>query len=453
MPWRNLALYGLFIGAGQFALLYLAMRSEISPGLASLVIQTQVFFTLLLAMKLAREKVLGYQWAGARLAALGLAVIVMHTDGTNHAAGPGDGARRGLLLGLRQYRRQAGRRVNMLAYVIWSSLFAAPPLLLLSLGVEGPARIAAGLREDADLQTWAAVLWQAVGNAMFGYGIWGWLLSRHPAATIRAEGPAGAGLRHEQRGAAAGRVIAGMEAGGGDAGAGRAGPEPVVAPGPAMARGLTVGLLLAALSLGAAGRPDPVSREAEIAQCLVGEIRTWSDGQDRPAIAPRLQLVYDHAGAPPWFSAAQVSAVLQRAAQAWSPCGVPVQWAAQATPGPGTVRVLWSDAGSRGNFGLADVGGRTLSLGPAAFRLLNQRNPSYPAAQTLQMVVSHEMGHFLGLMAHSRRCVDVMSYYTDGKGNRCSARSMSLLKSVPEYRSELPTACDIERCLSVNGKR
>ncbi len=183
VPWRNLALYGLFIGAGQFALLYLAMRSEISPGLASLVIQTQVFFTLLLAMKLAREKVLGYQWLALGLAALGLAVIVMHTDGTTTPLG--------LVMVLAAAfcwacgniaGKQAGR-VNMLAYVIWSSLFAAPPLLLLSLGVEGPARIAAGLR-DADLQTWAAVLWQAVGNAMFGYGIWGWLLSRHPAATI-----------------------------------------------------------------------------------------------------------------------------------------------------------------------------------------------------------------------------------------------------------------------------
>jgi O-acetylserine/cysteine efflux transporter len=28
------------------------------------------------------------------------------------------------------------------------------------------------------------VVWQAVGNTMFGYGIWGWLLVRHPAATV-----------------------------------------------------------------------------------------------------------------------------------------------------------------------------------------------------------------------------------------------------------------------------
>jgi hypothetical protein len=199
--------------------------------------------------------------------------------------------------------------------------------------------------------------------------------------------------------------------------------------------------------------PGPTSREAEMSSCLVGEIRSWNDGQDRPAIAARLQFSYDHTGSPPWFNEEQVRSALQRAIAAWAPCGVPAQLlSGAAAANPGLVRVAWSDLGSRGNFGLADVGQRTLSLGPAAFRLLNTRNPSYPAAQTLQMVISHEMGHLFGLMAHSRRCVDVMSYYNDGKGNRCVARDMSLLKSVPEYRSELPTVCDIERCRAVNAK-
>ena len=32
--------------------------------------------------------------------------------------------------------------------------------------------------------TWAVVLWQSVGNTMFGYGVWAWLLARYPAATV-----------------------------------------------------------------------------------------------------------------------------------------------------------------------------------------------------------------------------------------------------------------------------
>ncbi|MBU2136678.1 MAG: EamA family transporter, partial [Alphaproteobacteria bacterium] len=57
VPWRHLAAYGVLIGAGQFGLLYIAMNGEISPGLASLVVQVQVFFTIGLAMAATGERV------------------------------------------------------------------------------------------------------------------------------------------------------------------------------------------------------------------------------------------------------------------------------------------------------------------------------------------------------------------------------------------------------------
>ena len=69
VPWRQLAAYGLFVRGGQFALLYTAMAHDISPGMASLVIQTQVFFTLLLAVAFAGERVQRFQAAALALAA------------------------------------------------------------------------------------------------------------------------------------------------------------------------------------------------------------------------------------------------------------------------------------------------------------------------------------------------------------------------------------------------
>lgn len=183
VSWRNLAAYGVLIGVGQFGVLYLAMRSQITPGLASLVIQTQVFFTILLAMRIARERVQPYQWLALLLAAGGIAVIGTHTDGSTTAAG--------LLMVLfaafcwacaNIVTKRAGN-VNMLAYVVWASAAAVPPLLALSLMFEGWPAIEAGLRE-ADAVTWAAVLWQSVGNTLFGYAAWGWLLARHSAASI-----------------------------------------------------------------------------------------------------------------------------------------------------------------------------------------------------------------------------------------------------------------------------
>ena len=194
-------------------------------------------------------------------------------------------------------------------------------------------------------------------------------------------------------------------------------------------------------------------REQEIAQCRPGEIATWGDGRDRPAISPSLVFVYDPAAAPAWFDEAAVLSALKKAAAAWSQCGVPGTVLSLNDPAVTNeaVPVRWSDKASLGNFGLANLTQPALTLGPAAFQLLNTRNPTYDARQTLQMVISHEMGHLYGLVAHSRRCIDVTSSYDNGKGELCFARDRSLLKTVPEYRSILPTACEIQRCRMLNG--
>jgi O-acetylserine/cysteine efflux transporter len=183
VSWRNLAAYGLLIGAGQFGLLFVAMKGHISPGLASLVVQTQVFFTIGMAMKISGEKVQPFQIVALLLAASGIVLIAAH--------GGGSATPLGVLLillaaaswaGGNIVARQAGT-VNMLAYVVWASLFSIPPLFLMSLWFEGWPAMVAGVR-NADALTWGAVAWQAVGNTMFGYAAWGWLLARHPAATV-----------------------------------------------------------------------------------------------------------------------------------------------------------------------------------------------------------------------------------------------------------------------------
>jgi len=183
VPWRNLAAYGLLIGVGQFGLLFVAMNGHISPGLASLVIQVQVFFTIGLAMALAGETLQRVQWLALLLAASGLGVIVLHTDGSTTVLGLGLVLLAALSWAGGNLTSRAAGRINMVAYVVWSSLFAVPPLAVLSLWVEGWPALLAGL-QHADGVAWAAVAWQAWGNSIFGYAAWGWLLSRYSAATI-----------------------------------------------------------------------------------------------------------------------------------------------------------------------------------------------------------------------------------------------------------------------------
>jgi O-acetylserine/cysteine efflux transporter len=186
VAWRYLVLYGLFIGV-QFGLLFLAMRADLSPGLASLLMQSQVFFTLLLVAWLQHERMPRVQYTGLALATLGFVLIAWQSFDQSHA----DVTPLGLLLALggalcwacaNLVSRSIGK-INVLGFMVWSSVFAVPPLLALSLWFEGTNAFTVAL-PHASAAAWAAMLWQALGNTLFGFGAWGWLLARHPAATI-----------------------------------------------------------------------------------------------------------------------------------------------------------------------------------------------------------------------------------------------------------------------------
>ena len=132
---------------------------------------------------MAGERVRGFQVLALALAAAGLGLIAFHTD----AATTPMGLVMVLLAALswaagNLVAKRAGR-IDMLGFMIWSSLFAVPPLALCSLLLEGLPAITQALTH-AGPAVWLAVLWQSFGNTLFGYGAWAWLLARHPAASI-----------------------------------------------------------------------------------------------------------------------------------------------------------------------------------------------------------------------------------------------------------------------------
>jgi O-acetylserine/cysteine efflux transporter len=192
VPWRALAAFGVLLGVGQFGLLFLAMRSDIAPGLASLVVQTQVLFTLALAWALRGERLRRVQVPGLLLAVAGMVWIGLNAAGGGQAVGQGSVSPLGLGLvlaaalcwaGANLVARAAGR-VDALAFMAWSSLFAVPPLVLLAgLMDGGPALVQQALLQ-ASPRAWAAVAWQALGNTLFGYAAWNWLLARHAPGTV-----------------------------------------------------------------------------------------------------------------------------------------------------------------------------------------------------------------------------------------------------------------------------
>lgn len=184
---RWLALFGLLVGPGQFGLLYYAMQRDISPGLASLMMQTQVFMTIILAAWLFGERVATSSLVGLAVASVGLMVIGTHTGASVTPKGvavillAASCWAMGNLI-IKRAARDTPGGIPMLPFMIWSSLFAFPPLLALAMVVEG-AQITRAV-QSASWIGWSALAWQSIGNTLIGFGVWNWLLTRHKADLV-----------------------------------------------------------------------------------------------------------------------------------------------------------------------------------------------------------------------------------------------------------------------------
>lgn len=186
-PWTRVALYGLLLGVGQFGLLFLALAGRVPPGLASLLLQAQVPFTLLLAVAVGGPWPRPAQLAALAVATAGIGVIawesVVHAGPALTPAGVALVVAAAFCWSAASIVGRSLGRVDPVALLAWSSLVAVPPLLAMSAALDPPgtfARLAGGL----SLGAWAAVAWQVIGNMLLGYGGWTWLLARHPPSTV-----------------------------------------------------------------------------------------------------------------------------------------------------------------------------------------------------------------------------------------------------------------------------
>lgn len=183
LPWRWLIAYGSTISLGQFAFLFEAMHNGMPPGLASLVLQSQAFFTMVFAALFLGERLRSASVFGLLVAAGGLALIGSEND--SHVP------LLALLLTLcggacwamgNIITRRFGN-IDLMALVIWGGLVPPLPFLGLSWYLEGPELIESSLR-NIGLSSILSLVYLAVIATMLGYGLWSRLLSRYPAGKV-----------------------------------------------------------------------------------------------------------------------------------------------------------------------------------------------------------------------------------------------------------------------------
>jgi O-acetylserine/cysteine efflux transporter len=180
---RVVVAVGLFIGVGQFGVLFVAMNTGLPAGLASVIAPLQPVFTIPLAVVALGERPSPRQVVGVSLAVAGLGTIAL---GRAHAVplqAVALGVASAASWGCGNVVTRAARPQRPFSLLVWSSLAAPAPLLALSLVFEGVGRWQSAV-SSVGASGIAALVYVIVVSTFFGYGTWYWLMSRYPASTV-----------------------------------------------------------------------------------------------------------------------------------------------------------------------------------------------------------------------------------------------------------------------------
>lgn len=179
---KLLVSYGLLIFAAQFLFLFLGVQAGVTPGLAGLLVQIQVFFSLFFAVLILKEHVSQWQLLSAVIAFSGVAVVFMHVGGEVSVLG--------LILilcasvswGLGSLLIKKMGAVDPMSLVVWGSFVAFLPLFFIVLAMDGAQ--AFYKLQHLSVKALVAVVYIAYASTWIGYGLWNWLVGQYSMSIL-----------------------------------------------------------------------------------------------------------------------------------------------------------------------------------------------------------------------------------------------------------------------------
>lgn len=173
---------GALLGVGMFGAMFLALDGEANIVHASIILQSQVPMTMLLAARVFGQKLGPGDYIGILIVALGIAGLIA-------GSGPGLTGTGAMLLlfgafswALANLVFIANPSANSLQIVVWAFALPIIPLFLVSWVVESRAPLA--LVAASSMTTWLAVAFMAYGSTLFAHVSWGYLIQRYGAQRV-----------------------------------------------------------------------------------------------------------------------------------------------------------------------------------------------------------------------------------------------------------------------------
>lgn len=182
---KIIALYGFIMFALQFSFLFIGMNAGMPAGMASLLMQTQVFFSMFFAIIFLGEQPNIAQILGALVAFTGIGLVAMHFDSDISVVGflciIAAAATWGV--GNLITKKIKGNSNHMMAIIAWGSFIACIPMFLLSWIFEGPSSFAYTY-ENLSWRGTVSLFYIVFASTWIGYGVWNWLIARYPVGVV-----------------------------------------------------------------------------------------------------------------------------------------------------------------------------------------------------------------------------------------------------------------------------
>lgn len=183
IPFRIVTLYGLVMFAMQFSFLFMGMHVGMTPGMASLIMQVQVFFSVFFAALVLGERPSVWQITGSMISFMGIALVALHFDKNISLLGFILILMAAATWGVGNLITKKINNIRMISLVVWGCFVACIPMLVLSFIFEGPSSMVQSYHHV----TWVgcvSLLYIVGASTLVGYGVWGWLITHYPIGVV-----------------------------------------------------------------------------------------------------------------------------------------------------------------------------------------------------------------------------------------------------------------------------
>ncbi|MGY4386307.1 O-acetylserine/cysteine efflux transporter [Pedobacter sp. UYP24] len=182
-PIKLIVAYGIFTFTLQFGFLFSGIHLGLSPGLASLILQIQVFFSIGLAFLFFKDKPSPWKIYGSLISFIGIGIVASNVPGGSTFIGFVFTLFAALSWAFGNIYTKKVHADSPLSLVVWGNLMAFPFMVIASLVFDGPVLIQSSL-QNISWPTIGAIVYIVYISTHVGYGAWGFLLKAYPTSVV-----------------------------------------------------------------------------------------------------------------------------------------------------------------------------------------------------------------------------------------------------------------------------